>query len=125
MSKPTRVDYCQYLLSTPLNYTLTHFADHSETFSHDQINRYLAKDRLTPRQVWEHVSPDVVETCAGYIIFDDTTIEKKSASAIPLAKPQYSGNARRVVNGIGGPRDMCLCQSRVRPVLVDRLSHLR
>ena len=69
MSKPTRVDYCQYLLSTPLNYTLTHFAEHSETFSHDQINRYLAKDRLTPRQVWEHVIPDIVETCDGYIIF--------------------------------------------------------
>ena len=101
MSKPTRVDYCQYLLSTPLNYTLTHFADHSESFSHDQINRYLAKDRLTPRQVWEHVSPDVVETCDGYIIFDDTTLEKPSARAIPLAKPQYSGNARSVVNGIG------------------------
>ena len=101
MSKPTRVDYCQYLLSTPLNYTLTHFADHSETFSHDQINRYLAKDRLTPRQVWEHVRPDLVETCDGYIIFDDTLIEKKSASEIALAKPQYSGNARKVVNGIG------------------------
>ena len=101
MSKPTRVDYCQYLLSTPLNYTLTHFADHSETFSHDQINRYLAKDRLTPRQVWEHVRPDIVETGDGYIIFDDTTVEKPSASEIALATPQYSGTARKVVNGIG------------------------
>ena len=27
MTKPTRLDYCQYLLSTPINYTLTHFAD--------------------------------------------------------------------------------------------------
>ena len=101
MSKPTRVDYCQYLLSTPLNYTLTHFADHSESFSHDQINRYLAKDRLTPRQVWEHVEPDIIQTCDGYIIFDDTTVEKPSASEIALAKPQYSGNAGKVVNGIG------------------------
>ena len=55
MTKPTRVDYYQYLLSTPINYTLTHFADHSETFSHDQINRYLAKDRLKPRHIWEQV----------------------------------------------------------------------
>ena len=47
MVRPTRLDYCQYLLSTPLNYTLTHFAAHSERFSHDQINRYLANDRLT------------------------------------------------------------------------------
>ena len=33
MVRPTRLDYCQYLLSTPINYTLTHFADHSENFS--------------------------------------------------------------------------------------------
>ena len=48
MSKPTRLDYCQYLLSTPINYTLTHFADHCEAFSHDKINRYLAGDQLRP-----------------------------------------------------------------------------
>ena len=39
MDRPTRLDYCQYLLSSPLNDTLTHFADHSEGFSHDMINR--------------------------------------------------------------------------------------
>ncbi len=60
MVRPTRLDYCQYLLSTPINYTLTHFAAHSESFSHDQINRYLAGDRLTPRMLWEHVKNDVV-----------------------------------------------------------------
>ena len=102
MTKPTRVDYCQYLLSTPLNYTLTHFADHSESFGfHDQINRYLANDRLTPRHVWEHVKPDLVQTPDGYIIFDDTPLEKQSARKIALAKQQYSGNAGKVVNGIG------------------------
>lgn len=101
MAKPMRVAYCQYLLSTPLNYTLTHFADHSESFSHDQINRYLAKDRLTPRQVWEHVEPDITQTRQGYILFDDTTVEKPAAREIPLAKPQYSGATRKVVNGIG------------------------
>ena len=60
MVRPTRLDYCQYLLSTPINYTLTHFAEHSESFSHDQINRYLAGDRLTPRLIWEHVKNNVV-----------------------------------------------------------------
>ena len=57
MVRPTRLDYCQYLLSTPINYTLTHFADHSENFSHDQITRYLSGDRLTPRMLWEMSSP--------------------------------------------------------------------
>ena len=43
MVRPTRLHYCQYLLSTPINSTLTHFAEHSESFSHDQINRYLSE----------------------------------------------------------------------------------
>ena len=55
MTKPTRVDSCQYLLSTPINYTLTHFGEHSENFSHDQINRYLGNARLTPRIVGNHI----------------------------------------------------------------------
>ena len=41
MEKPTHLDYCQYLLSSPLNDTLTHFADHSDRFTQDMINRSL------------------------------------------------------------------------------------
>ena len=101
MVKPTRLDYCQYLLSTPINYTLTHFADHCESFSHDQINRYLANDRLTPRHVWEHVKPHLEQTPDGCVIFDDTVLDKRYAKEIALAKQQYSGNAGGIINGIG------------------------
>ena len=100
MVKPTRLDYCQYLLSTPINYTLTHFADHCDRFSHDQINRYLAGDRLRPRHVWEAVKPHLKQTPEGYIIFDDTVVDKRHAKKIALAKKQYSGNARATLNGI-------------------------
>ena len=100
MVRPTRLDYCQYLLSTPINYTLTHFADHCENFSHDQINRYLSGDRLTPRMLWEHVRNDVVADPDGYLIFDDTVIDKRYAKKIALAKRQYSGNAGGIINGI-------------------------
>ena len=118
MVRPTRLDYCQYLLSTPINYTLTHFADHSENFSHDQINRYLAGDRLTPRMLWEHVKTDLVADADGYLIFDDTVIDKRYAKKIAVAKKQYSGNA----GGIPQRYRHChlrLCESEVRPVLVD------
>ena len=101
MVRPTRLDYCQNLLSTPINYTLTHFADHSENFSHDQINRYLAGDHLTPRMLWEHVKTDLVENPDGYLIFDDTVIDKRYAKQIAVAKKQYSGNAGGIINGIG------------------------
>ena len=62
MAKMTRLDYCQYLLSTQINYTLTHFASHTEQFSHDKINRYLAGTRITPRLVWENALSHLVET---------------------------------------------------------------
>lgn len=101
MTKPTRLDYCQYLLSTPTNYTLTHFADHCERFSHDQINRYLAGDRLPPRLVWESVKSDLEQTPDGVVIFDDTLVDKRHADNIELAKIQYSGNAHTTINGIG------------------------
>jgi len=51
----TRLGYCQYLLSSQINYPLTNFAAHSAHFSHDAINRYLAGDQITPRLVWENV----------------------------------------------------------------------
>jgi len=35
----TRLDYCQFLLSSPANYTLTYFADHAQKWSHDTIGR--------------------------------------------------------------------------------------
>jgi hypothetical protein len=101
MNKPTRLDYCQYLLSSPINYTLTHFADHSEEFSHDMINRYLAGDRIAPRLVWEHVKANIQVTRQGYVIFDDTVIDKRHARKIALVRRQYSGNAKGVINGIG------------------------
>ena len=49
-TRPTRLDYCQYLVSSQLNYALTNFAEHSLRFSHDQLNRYLRDDKLTPRK---------------------------------------------------------------------------
>jgi hypothetical protein len=44
----TRLDYCQYLLVSQINYTLTNFAEHAEKFSHDAVNRYLAGNEIRP-----------------------------------------------------------------------------
>lgn len=101
MTTPTRLDYCQYLLSSQINYTLTHFADHSERFSHDMINRYLAGDRIPPRLVWENASPYIIPSEQGYVIFDDTVMDKRYSFNIELVRRQYSGNAHGVIKGIG------------------------
>src|SRR5713101_2935090 len=100
-AKMTRLDYCQYLLLSHINYTLTNFADHCEQFSHDAINRYLRGERITPRLVWENVRGQVVPTPRGYVLFDDTVLDKNYSFAIELVRSQYSGNAKAVIKGIG------------------------
>jgi hypothetical protein len=44
--KFTKLNYCQYLLSSKINYTLTNLAKHLEVISHDKINRYLKHEKL-------------------------------------------------------------------------------
>lgn len=97
----TKLDYCQYLLSSPVNYTVTNLADHLEGVSHDRINRYLRGEKLTPRLLWENVEPSLIPDENGYIVFDDTVLDKRFARSIELARRQYSGNEHRVINGIG------------------------
>ena len=101
-AKVTRLDYCQYLLVSQLNYTLTNFADHCAPFSHDAINRSLRREQVTPRLVWDNGREHVVPTPCGYVRFDDTVLDKNSPFAIELVRPQYSGNVKQVIQGIGG-----------------------
>jgi hypothetical protein len=97
----TRIDYCQYLLISQINYTLTNFAEHTEEFSHDAVNRYLAGDQIKPRLVWENVKDQVLQTPEGYVIFDDTVADKNHSFKIELVRRQYSGNAHGLIKGIG------------------------
>lgn len=97
----TKLDYCQYLLSSQVNYTLTHLAEHLQSFSHDTINRYLRGQQLPPRLLWESVQDKVQATPHGYLLFDDTVLDKSFGPCIELTRRQYSGNTHSVIRGIG------------------------
>jgi len=97
----TRLDYCQYLLVSQINYTLTNYAEHTEKFSRDMANRYLACDEIRPRLVWENVKEDVRPTQYGLLVFDDTVIDKNFSRHMELVRRQYSGNAHGIIKGIG------------------------
>jgi hypothetical protein len=64
-------------------------------------NRYLSGERITPRLVWENVRGQVVPTPHGYVVFDDTVLDKNASFASELVRRQYSGNAKAVLKGIG------------------------
>jgi hypothetical protein len=100
-TRPTRLDYCQYLLSSQINYTLTNWAEHSAQFSHDQLNRHLCHDKMTPRLVWEQTREQIVTSPQGYVVLDDTVADKNHSFAIELVRRQWSGNAKAIIKGIG------------------------
>ena len=110
------VDYCQYLLNSHTNYTITNLANHLENISHDTINRYLRTESLNSEDLWSNLKEEIVQNTAAYLIFDDTVINKKYASKIDseaplfaqhsagkeaLVRRQYSGNEHQVIRGIG------------------------
>jgi len=95
------LDYCQYLMATQINYTLTNFAEHSSKFSHDKINRFLRGEKITPRLIWENVESQLITSKSAYLIFDDTVLDKNFSFKIELVRRQYSGNAKKVIKGIG------------------------
>lgn len=120
----TKLNYCQYLLSSQINYTLTNLADHLESMSHDQINRYLRREKLTPSFLWENVKLLIQSHENAYVIFDDTVLDKRYSEDIELTRRQYSGNEHGVLRGIG-VESSCLCESRNGAVLGNRLPNLR
>lgn len=101
MKKLTHWDYCQFLLVSQTNYTQTYFADHSEQFSHDRINRLMRENKLTPLELRQLVRQELVLSENGYILFDDTVLDKSHSFAIELVRRQWSGNAKKVIKGIG------------------------
>lgn len=99
--KFTKLDYCQYLLSSQINYTITNLAEHLEDISHDKINNYLKNEKLTPRLLWDNVKDLIIVNENACIIFDDTVIDKRYSEEIEIVRRQYSGNEHRVIKGIG------------------------
>ena len=99
--KQHRLDYCQFLIGSQINYTQTYLADHSESYSHDSMNRFLRLDKLTPRILWANVREDVVESEHGYLLFDDVVLDKRHSRKASLVRQQWSGNEKRVIYGIG------------------------
>ena len=99
--KPTRIDYCQFLLSTQINFTNTYYADHSRQFSHDAVNRLLTNSKMTSAMIWEHVEGDITPSAHGCIVFDDSVLDKNHSHSIEMVRRQYSGNAHGVIKGIG------------------------
>ena len=55
------VDYCQYLLKSHTNFTITlRCTLQIENISHDTINRYLRTESLNSEDLWRNVKEEFV-----------------------------------------------------------------
>jgi hypothetical protein len=97
----SRLKYVEYLVSTPVNYTCSHLADHLEGVSHDVVADYLRQERLTAHHLWEMTQPFLQDSPDAYLIIDDSVQDKRYSRSIELVKRQYSGAAGGLVRGIG------------------------
>ena len=99
--KVTAQLYGQFLLSSQINYTGTYLADHFEGLTHDNVQYFLKTSRFAPRQVWQQVRHQIQLSADGYVLFDDTVLNKEYSHRIQLVRRQYSGNAHGIIKGIG------------------------
>lgn len=100
-SKCNEYLYVQFLLAAQTNFTCTELGQVAPTeMAHDAPTRLLARERLTPRILWKNVRA-YVDLEDGYLIADDTVLDKMRSENNPLVKWQYSGTHHRVIKGIG------------------------
>ncbi len=53
------------------------------------------------RILFKNVESQLITSKSAYLIFDDTVLDKNFFFKIELVRRQYSGNAKKVIKGIG------------------------
>jgi len=93
--------YRNFLIANHNRYSGNELAQVSpdESMAHDSVNRWLLRTDFTPSELWRQVKP-LVRPTEGYLVGDDTLLEKPYSRQNELAKVQYSGVRHGQLNGI-------------------------
>jgi len=103
MNKPKCNEYLyvQFLIAAQSNFSCSELGKVSPgSMAHDAPTRSLKRGKLTPAILWKNVRAHI-EVSAGYLIADDTVLDKPRSQDINLVHWQYSGTHHDVVKGIG------------------------
>ena len=68
--------------------------------AHDSPTRLLIREKLTPSILWKNIKAQI-QLQAGFLIIDDTVIDKPRTKKSDLIRWQYSGAHHDIVKGIG------------------------
>ncbi len=78
--------YGQFLVSSQVSYTGTYLADHLDGLTHDNLRYFLKTNRFTPRQRCWQVRAQIVLSPRGYVLFDNTMLDKRHSWRIELVR---------------------------------------
>ncbi len=86
-----------------------------EDLCHDSVSRWLSSSDFIPSDLWSHVE-GLVDVKAGYLLCDDTLLNKQYSRINELAKKQYSGNEHGLVYGICLVNMLWTLEDKIIPV---------
>ena len=97
-------DYINFLVAAQCDVSCVKaaecFSHNGHVVTHDAFNRFLTRQSLPTETLWKEVEP-VVEKRTGWLVVDDTVLDKVHSEKIDLVYPQWSGNQHKVIRGIG------------------------
>lgn len=93
--------YRNFLLASQNRFSATELARVSpdQSMHHDAVTNWLDRSRFHPSEIWNQAKP-LVHRKSGYLVGDDSVLDKRYSRASGLVKLQYSGNAHGLVKGI-------------------------
>lgn len=97
---PNKDTYSQFLLSTFGRYSMLWLAQvTNQQPAHDSWTRWLTQTKQRPSILWDEMQ-SLVDLQSGYLVLDDTVLDKWYAKHTALVKSQYSGTHHERVKGI-------------------------
>src|SRR5437868_15272954 len=94
--------YTDYLLASFSPTTATGLASLLPELSHDQVTRFLSRQELTDKDLWQAVKPHLrqVQSEDAVLIIDDTVEEKPYTDESELVSWHFDHVTNRTIKGI-------------------------
>ncbi len=102
-AKCDELDYIHFLIASVDIFTCTEAArcqpEDQNSPSHDAFTRLLQRQPPDTEALWDEVK-GIIQLQKGFLIIDDTVLDKPYAKNMSLVYRQWSGKHQRMVNGI-------------------------
>ncbi len=92
--------YTKFLIANHNKYSGVELSKTSSNpLAHDSVSRWLRDEDFTSKDLWLHVK-DMVNKEQGYLIGDDSVLDKRFSRKNELVGRHWSGNEHRLICGI-------------------------